>query len=51
MKIPVFASILIAYSSRGQQATNTPPNSAASDSTKAENTERNSSEQNKNTGK
>jgi hypothetical protein len=35
----------------GVRATTTPPKSAASDSTKAENTERNSSEQNKNTEK
>jgi hyperosmotically inducible periplasmic protein len=47
--IPVFASILISYSSQGQQATPTPRNPAASDSTEADNTKRNSSDQNKNT--
>jgi hyperosmotically inducible protein len=47
--IPLFASILIAYSSQGQQAKVTPSNPAASDSTEADNTKRNSSEQNKNT--
>jgi hyperosmotically inducible protein len=45
--IPLFASILIAYSSQGQQ-TPTPHDPAASDSTEADNTKRNSSEQNKN---
>jgi hyperosmotically inducible periplasmic protein len=45
--IPLFASILIAYSSQGQQATPTPRDPAALDSTKADNTKRNSSEQNK----
>src|ERR1700760_4848863 len=47
--IPLFASILIAYSSQGQQAKVTPSNPAVSDSTQADNTKRNSSEQNKNT--
>ena len=47
--IPLFASILIAYSSQGQQAKATPSNPTASDSTEADNTKRNSSEQNKNT--
>jgi hyperosmotically inducible periplasmic protein len=47
--IPLFASILIAYSSPGQQAKVTPSNPAVSDSTEADNTKRNSSEQNKNT--
>ena len=46
--IPLFASILIAYSSQGQQATPTPRNPTASDATEADNTKRNSSEQNKN---
>ena len=45
--IPLFASILIAYSSQGQQqATPTPRDPTVSDAT---NTKRNSSEQNKNT--
>ena len=47
--IPLFASILIAYSSQGQQATPTPRDPTASDSTEADNTKRNASEQNKNT--
>jgi hyperosmotically inducible periplasmic protein len=47
--IPLFASILIAYSSQGQQAKATPFNPAASDSTEADNTKRNSFNQNKNT--
>src|ERR1700758_4219652 len=47
--IPLFASILIVYSSQGQQATPTPRNPTASDTTEADNTKRNSSEQNKNT--
>jgi hyperosmotically inducible protein len=47
--IPLFASILIAYSSQGQQVTPTPRDPAASDSTEGDNTKRNSSEQNKNT--
>ena len=47
--IPLFASILIAYSSQGQQATPTPRDHTASDATEADNTKRNSSEQNKNT--
>jgi hyperosmotically inducible protein len=47
--IPLFASILIAYSSQGQQATPTPRDPTASDSTEADNTKRNSSEQNKDT--
>jgi hyperosmotically inducible periplasmic protein len=47
--IPLFASILIAYSSQGQQAKVTPSNPGVSDSTEADNTKRNSSEQNKNT--
>ena len=46
--IPLFASILIAYSSQGQQATPA-PRDPTSDATEADNTKRNSSEQNKNT--
>jgi len=44
--LPLFASLLVVYSSPGQQAT---PTHTASDSTDADNTKRNSSEQNKNT--
>jgi osmotically-inducible protein OsmY len=47
--IPLFASILIANSSQGQQATPTPRDPTASDATEADNTKRNSSEQNKDT--
>jgi hypothetical protein len=48
--LPLFASLLMAYSSQGQQATPTPHDPAnASDATGADNTKRNSSEQNKNT--
>ena len=47
--IPLSASMLIVYSSQGQQAKVTPTNPAVSDSTEADNTKRNSSEQNKNT--
>src|SRR5580692_5335822 len=47
--MPLFVSILMAYSSQGQQATPTPRDPAASDSTEADNTKRNSSEQNKDT--
>jgi osmotically-inducible protein OsmY len=48
--LPLYASFLIVYSSQGQQATPTPHDPAtASDSTEADNTKRNSSEQNKNT--
>jgi osmotically-inducible protein OsmY len=43
------ASILLVCSSQGQQTTATPADPAASGSTKADNTQRNSSEQNKNT--
>jgi len=46
--IPAMASILLVCSSQGQQATATPADPAASDSTKADNTKRNS-EKNKNT--
>src|ERR1700719_1657831 len=47
--LPLFASVLMVYSSQGQQATSTPRNPASSDSTEADNTKRNSSEQNKKT--
>ena len=47
--LPAMASILLVCSSQGQQATATPADPPASDSTKADNTQRNSSEQNKNT--
>ena len=47
--IPLFASILIAYSSQGQQATPTHRDPTGSDATEADNTKRNSSDQNKNT--
>ena len=48
--LPLFASLLMIYSSQGQQATPTPRDPAtASDATGADNTKRNSSEQNKNT--
>jgi hyperosmotically inducible protein len=47
--LPVISSILLVCSSQGQQATATPRDPAASDSTEADNTKRNSSEQNKDT--
>ena len=48
--LPLFASLLMVYSSQAQQATPTPSDPAtASDATAADNTKRNSSEQNKNT--
>ena len=48
--LPLYASFLMVYCSQGQQATPTPHDPAtASDSTEADNTKRNSSEQNKNT--
>jgi hyperosmotically inducible periplasmic protein len=47
--LPLFASILMVYSSQGQQAAPTPRDPTVSDSTKADNTKRNSSDQNKNT--
>jgi hyperosmotically inducible periplasmic protein len=48
--LPLFASLLMIYSSQGQQATPTPRDPAtASDATEADNTKRNSFEQNKNT--
>src|SRR3979411_1278763 len=46
--LPAIASILLVCSSQGQQAPATPSDPAASDSTKADNTKRNSSEQKKN---
>ncbi|MBV9300353.1 MAG: hypothetical protein JO066_15425 [Verrucomicrobia bacterium] len=46
---PLFASLLMIYSSQGQQATPSPNNPAASDSHEADNTKSNSSEQNKST--
>ena len=48
--LPLFASLLLVYSSQGQQATPTPRDPAtASNATEADNTKRNSAEQNKNT--
>ena len=47
--MPLFVSILMAYSSQGQQATPTPRDPTASDSTEADNTKRNASEPNKST--
>jgi hyperosmotically inducible periplasmic protein len=46
--LPLLASVLMVYSSQGQQATPTPHDAATSDSTEADNTKRNSSEQNRN---
>jgi hyperosmotically inducible protein len=46
--VPLFSTLLMVYTSQGQQATPA-PSQAASDSTAADNTERNSSEQNKST--
>jgi hyperosmotically inducible periplasmic protein len=47
--LPLFASLLIIYSSQGQQATPSPNNPGASDTNEADNTKSNSSEQNKST--
>jgi hyperosmotically inducible protein len=48
--LPLYASLLMVYSSQGQQATPIPHDPVtASDATDADNTKRNSSEQNKNT--
>ena len=47
--VPLFGSLLMIYSSQGQQATPSPNNPATSDSNEADNTKRNSSEQNKST--
>ena len=48
--LPLYASasFLMVYSSQGQQATPTPRDPASSDSTEADNTKRNSFEENKN---
>ena len=46
--VPLFSTLLMVYASQGQQATPT-PSQAASNSAAADNTERNSSEQNKST--
>jgi hyperosmotically inducible protein len=47
--LPLFASLVMIYSSQGQQATPTPGDPAAANSSDADNTKRNSSDQNKNT--
>jgi len=47
--LPFFASLLVLYTSQAQQPTATPADPAASDSADADNTKRNSSEENKNT--
>ena len=47
--LPIFGAILLVYSSQGQQPTATPRDPAAANSTEADNTKRNSTEQNKNT--
>ena len=47
--VPAMASLLLVCSSQGQQATATPSDPAVSDSSEADNTKRNSSEQSKNT--
>src|SRR3984893_15061254 len=47
--LPIFGALLLVYSSQGQQPTATPRDPAASDTTEADNTKHNSSEQNKNT--
>jgi hyperosmotically inducible protein len=47
--LPIFGAILLVNSSQGQQPTAIPIDPAASDSTEADNTKRNSAEQNKNT--
>jgi hyperosmotically inducible periplasmic protein len=47
--LPLLASLLMIYSSQGQQATPSPNNPAASDRNEADNTKSNSSEQNKST--
>jgi hyperosmotically inducible protein len=46
--LPIFGALLLVYSSQGQQPTATPRDPAASDS-EADNTKRNSTEENKNT--
>ena len=48
--LPIFGALLLVYSSQGQQQpTATPRGSAASKSTEADNTKRNSTEENRNT--
>ena len=47
--LPICGAILLVSSSQGQEPTATPNHPAASDSTEADNTKRNSAEQNKNT--
>jgi hyperosmotically inducible protein len=47
--LPLYATFLMVYSSHGQQATPTPRDPASSNSTEADNTKQNSSDQNKNT--
>src|SRR6478672_11521241 len=47
--LPLFACLVMLYSSQGQQATPTPGDPAASGSAEADNTKRNSSKENKNT--
>jgi hyperosmotically inducible periplasmic protein len=47
--LPIFGAVLLVYSSQGQQPTATPRDPAASDSIEADNSKRNSTEQNKNT--
>src|ERR1700738_3837146 len=46
--LPIFGALLLVYSSQGQQPTATPRDPAASDTTEADNTKRNSAEENKN---
>ena len=46
---PILGALLFVYSSQGQQPTATPSVPAASDSNEADNTKRNSAEENKNT--
>lgn len=48
-RLPILCSFLLVYSSQGQQPTATPSDPAALDSTEADNTKRNSAEENKNT--
>ncbi len=47
--LPIFGALLLVYSSQAQQPTATPRDPAASVSTEADNTKRNSTEENKNT--
>jgi len=47
--LPIFGTLLLVYSSQAQQPTATPRDPAASVSTEADNTKRNSTEENKNT--